>query len=134
MGDHRLIDDVNRYSAAVIGVVLCALGIWSISEKGFEEYEWHKPDWEVYFVLFGMLFFLYFYKRRALVHNFGFMRHNFFRGLICFFLSLNLSEKTYNGKTFETMRKIGFWALIINLVLCICAFFMSGGDKRYRLF
>jgi hypothetical protein len=134
MGDHRLIDDLNRYSACVIGVVLNVLAGYSLVETGIEDYHWTEPGWEVYFVFFGLLFFIYFYKRAKLARNFGFMLHNFFRGMICAALALSISGKGKKGKNFELMRNIGFYALIVNLVICLLALLMSGGDRRYSEF
>ena len=115
-----VIHDLNKYSAALIGIVLLTLGIWGISAKGIKKYKWIEPGYEVYFIIFGLLFWGYFWNKERLGHNFGFLRHNFFRGITCALLALNLAKKKkVGGKSFDTMRKVGFWALIVNIIICL---------------
>ena len=41
---NNVIQDVNRYSAAVIGVVLLVLGGWGLAQ-GFGTFNWLNPGW-----------------------------------------------------------------------------------------
>ena len=127
MGDGITVHKINQWSAAVIGVILIALGVFGFI-KGKSVFNWLNPGWQLYFVFFGILFFLYFHDKNHLKRNWGFMCNNFTRGILCLLLAANIGKANGWGDTFNLIRKIGFWALIVNLVICIIAIFFPDSD------
>ena len=124
MGDRNIISDITRYTAFLIGIALILAAATSFM-GGLSGVKCFPPGWQLYFFLFGGLFFWYGYKKEDLNNYFGFMRNNIYRAIICFYLSGYLWNTTF--QQYDIVRKIGYYSLLVNLGICILNIF--GGDK-----